>query len=271
LRVAPVDDSGQVILDEYEKLLNPRTRIVAFTQVSNALGTITPVREMAAMAHRHGARVLVDGAQGICHMPVDVQAVDADFYIFSGHKMFGPTGIGVVYGRASELEAMPPWQGGGNMIADVTFEKTVFQSPPERFEAGTGNIADAVGLGAAIDYLSRIGMGNIAAYEHDLLAYATQGLSTVPGLTLIGTAREKAGVLSFVIDECKTEDVGKALDREGIAVRAGHHCAQPILRRFGLESTVRPSLALYNTTEDIDALVQALLRIQSGRGHRKSR
>jgi cysteine desulfurase/selenocysteine lyase len=271
LRVAPVDDSGQVILDEYEKLLNPRTRIVAFTQVSNALGTITPVREMTAMAHRHGARVLVDGAQGICHMPVDVQALDADFYIFSGHKMFGPTGIGVVYGRSSELEAMPPWQGGGNMIADVTFEKTVFQGPPERFEAGTGNIADAVGLGAAIDYLSRIGMSNIAAYEHDLLAYATQGLSTVPGLTLIGTAREKAGVLSFVLDECKTEDVGKALDREGIAVRAGHHCAQPILRRFGLESTVRPSLTLYNTTEDIDALVQALLRIQSGRGHRKFR
>jgi cysteine desulfurase/selenocysteine lyase len=268
LRVAPVDDSGQVILDEYEKLLNPRTRIVAFTQVSNALGTVTPVREMAAMAHRHGARVLVDGAQGICHMPVDVQALDVDFYIFSGHKMFGPTGIGVVYGRASELEATPPWQGGGNMIADVTFEKTVFQGPPERFEAGTGNIADAVGLGAAIDYLSRIGMSNVAAYEHELLAYATQGLSTVPGLRLIGTAREKAGVLSFVLDECKTEDVGKALDREGIAVRAGHHCAQPILRRFGLESTVRPSLALYNTTEDIDALVQALLRIQSGRGHR---
>jgi cysteine desulfurase/selenocysteine lyase len=271
LRVAPVDDSGQVILDEYEKLLNPRTRIVAFTQVSNALGTITPVREMTAMAHRHGARVLVDGAQGICHMPVDVQALDVDFYIFSGHKMFGPTGIGVVYGRASELEAMPPWQGGGNMIADVTFEKTVFQGPPERFEAGTGNIADAVGLGAAIDYLSRIGMSNVAAYEHELLAYATQGLSTVPGLTLIGTAREKAGVLSFVLDECKTEDVGKALDREGIAVRAGHHCAQPILRRFGLEATVRPSLALYNTTEDIDALVQALLRIQSGRGHRNVR
>ncbi len=268
LRVAPVDDSGQVILDEYEKLLNPRTRIVAFTHVSNALGTVTPVREMTAMAHRHGARVLVDGAQGICHMPVDVQALDVDFYIFSGHKMFGPTGIGVVYGRASELEAMPPWQGGGNMIADVTFEKTIFHGPPGRFEAGTGNIADAVGLGAAIDYLSRIGMSNVAAYEHELLAYATQGLSTVPGLRLIGTAREKAGVLSFVLDECKTEDVGKALDREGIAVRAGHHCAQPILRRFGLESTVRPSLALYNTTEDIDALVQALLRIQSGRGHR---
>ena len=268
LRVAPVDDSGQVILDEYEKLLNPRTRIVAFTQVSNALGTVTPVREMTAMAHRHGARVLVDGAQGICHMPVDVQALDVDFYIFSGHKMFGPTGIGVVFGRGSELEAMPPWQGGGNMIADVTFEKTVFQGPPERFEAGTGNIADAVGLGAAIDYLSRIGMSNVAAYEHELLAYATQGLSTIPGLRLIGTARDKAGVLSFVLDECKTEDVGKALDREGIAVRAGHHCAQPILRRFGLESTVRPSLALYNTTEDIDALVQALQRIQGSRGYR---
>ncbi|HEY0235849.1 MAG TPA: family 2A encapsulin nanocompartment cargo protein cysteine desulfurase [Afipia sp.] len=269
LLVAPVDDSGQIILDEYEKLLNPRTRIVAFTQVSNALGTITPVKEMAAMAHRHGARVLVDGAQGICHMPVDVQALDADFYIFSGHKMFGPTGIGVVYGRGSELETMPPWQGGGNMIADVTFEKTVFQGPPLRFEAGTGNIADAVGLGAAIDYLGRIGMSNVAAYEHELLAYATQGLQSVPGLRLIGAAREKAGVLSFVLDECKTEDVGKALDAEGIAVRAGHHCAQPILRRFGLESTVRPSLALYNTTEDVDALVNALLRIQSGRGHRK--
>jgi cysteine desulfurase/selenocysteine lyase len=268
LRIAPVDDSGQIILDEYEKLLNPRTRIVAFTHVSNALGTITPVREMTAMAHRHGARVLVDGAQGICHMPVDVQALDVDFYILSGHKMFAPTGIGVVYGRGSELEAMPPWQGGGNMIADVTFEKTTFQGPPERFEAGTGNIADAVGLGAAIDYLTRIGMNNVAAYEHELLGYASQGLSSVPGLKLIGTAREKAGVLSFVLDGCRTEDVGKALDREGIAVRAGHHCAQPILRRFGLESTVRPSLALYNTTEDIDALVDALLRIQSGRGHR---
>lgn len=269
LRVAPVDDNGQIILDEYEKLFNSRTKIAAFTQVSNALGTITPAQEMAAIAHRHGARVLIDGAQGICHMPVDVQALDADFYIFSGHKMFGPTGIGVVYGRSSELEAMPPWQGGGNMIADVTFEKTVFQGPPNRFEAGTGNIADAVGLGAAIDYLNRIGMRNVAAYEHELLAYATQGLKSVPGLRLIGTAREKAGVLSFVLDECKTEDVGKALDREGIAVRAGHHCAQPILRRFGLESTVRPSFALYNTTEDVDALVDALLRIQSSRGYRK--
>jgi cysteine desulfurase/selenocysteine lyase len=180
--------------------------------------------------------------------------------------MFAPTGIGVLYGRGSELEVMPPWQGGGNMIADVTFEKTVFQGPPDRFEAGTGNIADAVGLGAAIDYLSRIGMANIAAHEHELLAYGTQALLTIPGLRLIGTAREKAGILSFVLDGCRSEDVGKALDREGIAVRAGHHCAQPILRRFGLESTVRPSLALYNTHGDIDALVDALKRLQSGRG-----
>ncbi|AVT75460.1 segregation protein B [Rhodopseudomonas palustris] len=268
LRVAPVDDHGQILLDEYEKLLGPKTKIVAFTQVSNALGTVTPVAEMTALAHRHGAKVLVDGAQGVCHMPVDVQALDVDFYAFSGHKMFAPTGIGVLYGKADVLEAMPPWQGGGNMIADVTFEKTIFQGPPDRFEAGTGNIADAVGLGAAIDYLTRIGMANIAAHEHELLAYGTEHLLTVPGLKLIGTAREKAGILSFVLDGCRSEDVGKALDREGIAVRAGHHCAQPILRRFGLESTVRPSLALYNTHDDIDALVDALRRLQSGRGVR---
>ncbi len=268
LRVAPVDDSGQIILDEYERLLNPRTRIVAITQVSNALGTVTPAAEMVAIAHRHGAIVLVDGAQAVSHMAVDVQALDCDFYVFSGHKVFGPTGIGAVYGKTSVLEAMPPWQGGGNMIADVTFEKTAFQPAPARFEAGTGNIADAVGLGAALDYVERIGMGNIAAWEHELLAYGTRGLLTVPGLRLIGTAREKAGVLSFVIDDCRTEDIGKALDREGIAVRSGHHCAQPILRRFGVEATVRPSLALYNTFEDIDALVNALLRFQGGRGKR---
>ncbi len=268
LRVAPVDDSGQIILEEYEKLLNPRTRIVSVSQVSNALGTITPVTEMVAMAHRHGAIAVVDGAQSVSHMPIDVQALDADFFVFSGHKMFAPTGIGAVYGRPSILENTPPWQGGGNMISDVTFEKTVFQGPPYRFEAGTGNIADAVGLGAAIDYLSTIGMSNIAAYEHELLGYATQGLLTVPGLRIIGTAHEKAGVISFVLNECRSEDVGKALDREGIAVRSGHHCAQPILRRFGLESTVRPSLALYNTPEDVDSLVAALRRIQTGRGKR---
>ena len=265
LRVAPVNDRGEVILEEYEKLLGPRTRIVSFTQVSNALGTITPAREMVAMAHRHGARVLVDGAQAVSHMPVDVQALDCDFYCFSGHKVFGPTGIGALFGKADVLEAMPPWQGGGNMIQDVTFEKTAYQGPPARFEAGTGNIADAVGLGAALDYLNGIGLESVQAYEHELLGYATEKLLQVPGLTLVGTAPEKAGVLSFVLDGVRTEDVGGALDQEGIAVRSGHHCAQPILRRFGLESTVRASLAPYNTCEDIDALVAAVRRLQAGR------
>ncbi len=265
LRVVPVDNTGQVLLDEYEKLLNPRTKIVSITQVSNALGTITPVTEMTEMAHRHGARVLVDGAQAVSHMPVDVQAIDCDFYVFSGHKVFAPTGIGVVYGKQDVLEATPPWQGGGNMIADVTFEKTLYQPPPLRFEAGTGNIADAVGLGAAIDYVQKIGMNNIARYEHDLLVYATDSLNQIPGLHLIGTAREKAGVLSFVLDGFRTEDIGSALNQEGIAVRAGHHCAQPILRRFGVESTVRPSLAFYNTCEEIDALIAAIWNIKGGR------
>ncbi len=268
LRVAPVDDSGQVRLDDYAKLLSPRTRLVSLPQVSNALGTVTPAQEMVAIAHRHGACVLVDGAQAVSHMPVDVQALDCDFYVFSGHKVFAPTGIGVLYGKPDVLAAMPPWQGGGNMIADVTFEKTIYQAPPLRFEAGTGNIADAVGLGAAIDYLDRIGMANVAAYEHELLGLATQALLGVPGLTIIGTAKEKAGVISFVLDGCRSEDVGAALDREGIAVRAGHHCAQPILRRFGLESTVRPSLALYNTPEDIDALAAALHKIQTQKSYR---
>jgi cysteine desulfurase/selenocysteine lyase len=268
LRVAPVNDRGEVILEEYEKLLGPRTRIASFSQVSNALGTITPAKEMVEMAHRHGAKVLVDGAQSIAHMGVDVQLLDCDFFVFSGHKIFAPTGIGVVFGKADLLDTTPPWQGGGSMIVDVTFEKTIYNVAPARFEAGTGNIADAVGLGAALDYLEQIGMENIARYEHDLLTYSTAGLLTVPGLHLIGTAREKASVLSFVLDGFRTEDVGKALNEEGIAVRAGHHCAQPILRRFGLESTVRPSLALYNTCEDVDALIAALLRIQAGRGRR---
>jgi cysteine desulfurase/selenocysteine lyase len=263
-----VNGRGEVILEEYEKLLGPRTRIVSFTHVSNALGTITPAREMVAMAHRHGARVLVDGAQAVSHMPVDVQSLDCDFYCFSGHKVFGPTGIGALFGKADVLAAMPPWQGGGNMIEDVTFEKTVYQEPPGRFEAGTGNIADAVGLGAALDYLSAIGVEKVRDYEHELLVYAAEQLTQVPGLTLIGTAPEKAGVLSFVLDGVRTEDVGGALDQEGIAVRSGHHCAQPVLRRFGLESTVRASLAPYNTCEDIDALVAALLRLQGGRGRR---
>jgi cysteine desulfurase/selenocysteine lyase len=264
LRVAPVNDRGEIILEDYEKLLSPRTRIVSFSHVSNALGTVTPAREMVEMAHRHGAHVLVDGAQAVSHMRTDVQALDCDFYVFSGHKVFAPTGIGVVYGKLDLLETMPPWQGGGNMIADVTFEKTIYQAPPDRFEAGTGNIADAVGLGAALDYVEQIGMEVIARYEHDLLVYATEKMRLVPGLTFIGTAAEKASVLSFVLAGHDTLDVGKALDREGIAVRAGHHCAQPILRRFGLEATVRPSLAFYNTCADVDALVAALLRLQSG-------
>lgn len=266
LRVAPVDDDGQIILEEYEKLLNARTKIVAITQVSNALGTITPIREIVQAAHRHGAVVLVDGAQSVSHMLTDVQAIDADFFVFSGHKVFGPTGIGAVYGKKAILDETPPWQGGGNMIADVTFEKTLYQPAPAKFEAGTGNIADAVGLGAAIDYVNAIGIENISRYEHELLVYGTRALRTVPGLRIIGTAKEKAGVLSFVLEGFKTEEVGALLDKDGIAVRSGHHCAQPILRRFGLESTVRPSLAPYNTCEDLDALVTALLRIKSGRG-----
>ena len=262
LCVAPVDGTGQIILEEYQRLLSPRTRLVAFTQVSNALGTITPAKEMVAMAHRQGATVLVDGAQAVSHMPVDVQALDCDFYCFSGHKVFAPTGIGALYGKADVLQDMPPWQGGGNMIRDVTFERTSYQPPPGRFEAGTGNIADAVGLGAAVDYVTAIGLENIARYEHELLVYATEALSRVPGLRIIGTSPEKAGVLSFVVDGVRTEDIGAALDQEGIAVRSGHHCAQPILRRFGLESTVRASLAPYNAIEDIDDLCAALLRLQ---------
>ncbi len=263
LRVAPVDNDGQILLDEYEKLLNPKTRLVSFTQVSNALGTVTPAHQMVQMAHRHGARVLLDGAQAVSHMPIDVQSLDCDFYVFSGHKVFAPTGIGVLYGKPDVLAETPPWQGGGNMIVDVTFEKTTYQPPPGRFEAGTGNIADAVGLGAAIDYLDHIGMPNIARYEHELLVYATKEMLRVPGLRIIGTAKEKAGVLSFVLDGFRTEEVGAALNREGIAVRSGHHCAQPTLRRFGVETTVRPSLALYNSFEDIDAMIAALLRLRS--------
>jgi cysteine desulfurase / selenocysteine lyase len=267
LRVIPVDDSGQILLDEYQKLLNSRTKLVSIAHVSNALGTIVPVREVSDLAHRAGARVLIDGAQAISHMPVDVRSLGADFYVFSGHKVFGPTGIGVLYGTAEVLESMPPWQGGGNMIASVTFERTTYQKPPGRFEAGTGNIADAAGLAAALDYVSRLGMANIDRYEHDLLSYATAALQSVPGLRLIGTAREKASVLSFVLDGHDPVAVGSALNEEGIAVRAGHHCAEPILDRFGVKATVRPSLAFYNTCEEVDALAAALRRLvgQSGR------
>ena len=265
LRVIPVDDSGQILIDEYRKLINSKTRLVSITQVSNALGTVVPVHEVIAIAHAAGVKVVVDGAQAVSHMQVDVKAIDADFYVFSGHKVFGPTGIGVIYGKKELLADLPPWQGGGNMIADVTFERTIYQPPPSRFEAGTGNIADAVGLGAAIDYLDRLGMQAIAQYEHALLDYGTQQLRSIPGLHLIGTAKDKASVLSFVLDGVPTEEVGKALNQEGIAVRSGHHCAQPILRRFGLEATVRPSLAFYNTTEEIDRLADVVRAISSRR------
>jgi cysteine desulfurase / selenocysteine lyase len=265
LRIAPVDDCGQILLDEYEKLLNPKTRFVSITQVSNALGTILPVKEMTEAAHRHGARVLVDGAQAVSHMRVDVQLIGCDFYVFSGHKVFAPTGIGVVFGKAAVLENMPPWQGGGNMIQDVTFEKTLYHAPPQRFEAGTGNIADAVGLGAAIDYLDRVGIANVARHEHELLAYATDALQRIPGVRIIGTAKEKASVLSFTMEGFRTEEIGDYLNRKGIAVRGGHHCAQPILRRFGVESTLRATFALYNTFEEVDSFIAALWDLRQGR------
>ena len=265
LKVAPVDDSGQILLAEYQKLLTSRVKLVSFTQVSNALGTVTPAAEMIQLAHRAGAKVLLDGAQSVSHMRTDVQALDADFFVFSGHKVFGPTGIGALYGKPELLEDMPAWQGGGNMIQDVTFDKTVYHDAPAKFEAGTGNIADAVGLGAALEYVERIGIDNIARYEHELLMYATAAMQKVPGLHFIGTAKEKASVLSFKLEGFKSEEVGAALNQEGIAVRSGHHCAQPILRRFGVETTVRPSLAFYNTPAEVDVMVNALLRLSSSK------
>ncbi|MCZ8047444.1 MAG: cysteine desulfurase [Microcystis aeruginosa K13-05] len=262
LRVVPVDDHGQILLAEYQQLLNSRTKLVAFSHVSNALGTITPAKQIIDLAHRVGAKVLLDGAQSVSHIPIDVQQLGCDWFVFSGHKVFGPTGIGVLYGQEDLLNATVPWQSGGNMIVDVTFERTVYQAAPTRFEAGTGNIADAVGLGTALDYVQQIGLATIANYEHELLEYATAGLTTIPGLRLIGTAADKASVLSFVLEGFDVEVIGQALNREGIAVRAGHHCAQPILRRFGLEATVRPSLAFYNTKAEVDVLVAALERLQ---------
>jgi cysteine desulfurase/selenocysteine lyase len=262
LRVIPVDDDGQLILSEYEKLLNSKTKLVSFTHVSNALGTVTPAKQIIEIAHGAGAKVLLDGAQSVSHMRVDLQYLNPDFFVFSGHKIFGPTGIGVVYGKEELLNQLPPWQGGGNMIKDVTFEKTSFHDAPGRFEAGTGNIADAVGLGAALDYVSKLGIDNINQYEHWLLEYATHLMKQVPGLKLIGTAPDKASVLSFTLKGYTNDEVGKALNEYGIAVRTGHHCAQPILRRFGLESTVRPSLAFYNTCADVDTLVDVLHRLK---------
>lgn len=265
LRVIPVDDQGQIRLDAYEKLLNDRTKLVAIGQVSNVLGTVVPVKEVVARAKARGITTLIDGAQSIAHTPVDVQDLGADFFVFSGHKIFAPTGIGALWGRREVLEAMPPWQGGGNMIADVTFEKTVFQPLPNTFEAGTGNIADAVGLGAALEYVERIGIENISRYEHALVDYGMQQLATIPGLRLIGTVPGKASVLSFTLEGYTTDEVGKALNAEGIAVRTGHHCAQPILRRFGVETAVRPSVAFYNTFDEIDLLVREVRKLASQR------
>ena len=262
LRVIPMDDRGELLLDEYQKLLGPRTRMVAVGHVSNALGTINPVRQIVEMAHRAGALALIDGAQAVPHLKIDVQALDADFYAFSGHKVYGPTGIGILYGKARLLNAMPPYQGGGDMIKSVTFEKTVYNDLPYKFEAGTPNIAGGIGLGAAFDYVTRIGLDKIGAYEHELLVYGTEALSRIPGLRLIGTAREKAAVLSFVIDGIHPHDIGTVLDRQGIAVRTGHHCAQPVMDRFGVPATTRASLAFYNTAAEIDALAAGLGKVK---------
>ncbi len=258
LRVAPINDDGEVLLDEYARLLNPRTKFVALVHVSNALGTINPVKQMIEMAHRQRVPVLLDGAQAVAHLPVDVQELDCDFYVFSGHKVLGPTGIGILYGKADFLEDMPPYQGGGDMILSVTFEKTRYNTLPYKFEAGTPHIAGVVGLGAALDYLRGIGLDRIAAYEQALLAYGTDVLSAIPGLRLIGTAKEKAGVLSFVLDGIHAHDIGTILDQEGIAIRAGHHCAMPVMERFGVPATARASLAFYNTRGELDALGRAL-------------
>ena len=264
LKVAPIDDAGNLLLYEFEQLLGPRTKLVAATQVSNALGTVVPVDKIVELGHRYGARVLIDGAQSIQHMPVNVAELGADFFVFSGHKIYGPTGIGALYGTEEALTETPPWQGGGNMIADVTLERSLYQGPPTKFEAGTGNIADAVGLAEALRYVQRLGIDRIAAYEHALLEYATPRLADIPGVRLVGTATEKASVLSFVLAGHDPLEVGKALNAEGIAVRAGHHCAQPALRRLGLEATVRPSFAFYNTFEEIDVFLDAVRRIAEG-------
>jgi len=258
LKVVPITDAGELRLAEYERMLSDRTKLVAVVHVSNALGTVNPVREMIALAHTRGVPVLVDGAQSIPHMPVDVQDLDCDFYAFSGHKLFGPTGIGVLYGKAELLEAMPPYQGGGDMISAVTFEKTIYNTLPYKFEAGTPHIAGVIGLAAAIEYVERIGRNQIAAYEADLLAYGTELLSAIPGLRLVGTAKDKAGVLSFVVDGIHAHDIGTILDMEGVAVRAGHHCAMPVMKRFGLPATARASVAFYNTRADMDALAKAI-------------
>ncbi len=261
LRVIPMDDHGELGLDDVERSLTQKTKLVAIVHTSNALGTINPVDEIIGIAHRKGIPVLVDGAQAVPHLPVDVQKLDCDFYAFSGHKMYGPTGIGVLYGKAEWLEAMPPFQGGGDMIRSVTFEKTEYSEVPHKFEAGTPNIAGAVGLTAAIDYLNGIGLDAVASYESDLLAYGTETLSAIPALRLIGTARKKASVLSFVLEGVHPHDIGTILDRDGIAIRTGHHCAQPVMAHFGVPATARASLGLYNTREEIDSLAAGIRKV----------
>lgn len=262
LVVAPINDSGELIVEEFERRLGPRTGLVAVAHVSNALGTVMPVREIVHMAHARGVPVLIDGAQAVPHLRVDVRELDCDFYAFSGHKIFGPTGIGVLYGREDLLGRMPPYQGGGDMIRSVTFEKTTYNELPYKFEAGTPHIAGAIGLGAALDYVSQIGIDRVTAHERELLAYGTELLGAIPGLHLIGTAREKAAVLSFVLDGVHPHDVGTVLDRDGIAVRTGHHCAQPVMNRFGVTATTRVSLAFYNTKAEIEALANGICRVQ---------
>ena len=258
LKVAPINDRGELMLDEFAKLIGPRTKIVAVTHVSNALGTVVPLRQVIDIAHRGGVPVLVDGAQAVPHFAVDVQALDCDFYAFSGHKVYGPTGIGVLYGKRALLDAMPPYQGGGDMISSVTFAKTTYNDLPFKFEAGTPDIAGAIALGAALDYITNLGMDRIAAHESELLAYATDAVGAIPGIRLIGTAHDRAGVLSFLLDNVHPHDLGTILDREGIAIRTGHHCAQPVMERFGIPATARASFAVYNTKEEIDALVAGI-------------
>ncbi|HLV94786.1 MAG TPA: cysteine desulfurase [Candidatus Acidoferrales bacterium] len=262
LRVAPIDDRGELLVGEFEKLLGSRTKIVAIPHVSNALGTINPVEKLVELAHRWNAPVLVDGAQAAPHLPIDVRALGCDFYAFSGHKVYGPTGIGVLYGKAALLDAMPPYQGGGDMISSVTFEKTTYNKLPYKFEAGTPHVSGAIGLGAALDYVNGLGIGEIAAHEEELLAYATAALSAVPDIRLIGTAPHKAGVVSFVMDGIHPHDIGTILDQEGIAVRTGHHCAQPVMQRFNVPATVRASFALYNTKQEIEALVNGIRKVR---------
>ncbi|TSA19857.1 cysteine desulfurase [bacterium] len=262
LKVAPIDDKGEVILSEFERLIGPKTKIVAIAHVSNALGTVNPVKRMVAIAHAHGIPVLLDGAQAVPHFRIDVRDLDCDFYAFSAHKMYGPTGIGILYGKQRILEAMPPYQGGGDMIRSVTFEKTIFNDLPHKFEAGTPSIADTIGIGAAFDFLNGLDWDAVSHYEHELLVYASEVIGAIPGLRIVGTAREKAGVLSFVMDDVHPHDIGTILDREGIAVRTGHHCAQPVMLRFGIPATVRASFALYNTKEEVDELVRGIYTVK---------